>query len=590
MAREVRPNFTGERGSFSVFEMSRSPLSRGPLHSFQRFSFSAFPLLFWLSLSLFETACAQTNVTPWQWLASQSPPNFAPGNTLPYLTWNGWDSAPSTNTMMQLASNWDYELPLDLHNLSLAQNLTSQPGMTYIALASNYPNTFKISVILNIIFPTPIPTDFWVTNSSGYFVDNNSNTWTALSNPNNYSPIVSPQADQIYYTNAFSNWAFGLATINSNAPVATVLIDGEFGLGVPATCQNSWAQDPRVIAASPGPLNPTNTIDWFTYCSIRKSNEIVLLANMVRAAVPNRQLYSYYSTYDEALRTGPLWETSWGFNDQVTSNCTDFPAYQSYYQGWPGANWTNGPNAQYYGQYDLLTQYLNCVGFHLAFPQPEPLSYDWESGGWDTTVAGTYNSPIPLYMGFLKCCYTAGMIGGNAGCYALPTNGVNPLNGINNFDVSFPAHNPPFWLAQMVALSQVHALFTHLENFLRNGSLLPGPYQHVLSSDQPAYEFTPRTMPGSNDRVLVRQLNNSNLWLACAWATDGVNTNVTVTIPTLGAVTLLARDCGAVYEMTTANSTLVDVNGLLPTATFAEATPPTNLHVVSGSTNQQKQK
>jgi hypothetical protein len=164
------------------------------------------------------------------------------------------------------------------------------------------------------------------------------------------------------------------------------------------------------------------------------------------------------------------------------------------------------------------------------------------------------------------------------------------LNGINNFDVSFPAHNPPFWLAQMVALSQVHALFTHLENFLRNGSLLPGPYQHVLSSDQPAYEFTPRTMPGSNDRVLVRQLNNSNLWLACAWATDGVNTNVTVTIPTLGAVTLLARDCGAVYEMTTANSTLVDVNGLLPTATFAEATPPTNLHVVSGSTNQQKQK
>ena len=158
-------------------------------------------------------------------------------------------------------------------------------------------------------------------------------------------------------------------------------------------------------------------------------------------------------------------------------------------------------------------------------------------------------------------------MGGIAGYFSVPTNG---------FEATFPSNSPPNWLLQLTALSRVHALFSYLEPFVRNGSLLPGPYQHAMWALQPAYEFTSRTNNGglgSNDRVLVRQFNkpnliNSNLFLACAWAADGIDTNVTITIPALGAVTLLARDCGSVYELTSSNSTvistLLDTNGLFP--------------------------
>ena len=57
----------------------------------------------------------------------------------------------------------------------------------------------------------------------------------------------------------------------------------------------------------------------------------------------------------------------------------------------------------------------------------------------------------------------------------------------------------------MVALARVHALFSHLEMFLRQGDLLPGPNHHRFSKDLPAYEF-PSGDP--NVRVVARKLRN----------------------------------------------------------------------------------
>ncbi len=171
-------------------------------------------------------------------------------------------------------------------------------------------------------------------------------------------------------------------------------------------------------------------------------------------------------------------------------------------------------------------------------------------------------------MGFLKCLYTGGMVGAVAGYYAIPTNG---------WDATFPTSNPPDWIVQMQSLAYVHSLFSFLENYLRNGDLLPGPNPHAMSQDQPAYEF-PTGYP--NDRVLARKLRNLNQWLITAWAADGIDTNVTVAIPTLGSVNLVARDCGTVYLATLTNLTLLDTNGMLPSASMTGLGPPTNLHVV----------
>jgi hypothetical protein len=292
--------------------------------------------------------------------------------------------------------------------------------------------------------------------------------------------------------------------------------------------------------------------------------------------LPNRQLYIFYNTGNEQYEYSNGYykdwfnqDDYWGWNSDVMVTNTDLPSFQDYYSNPPG--WLSQTNPF---PNDILTRHLDAVGYNIGLGHP--LNYSWLNGGSGTNNSGTNYSDIPHYMGFLKCLYTSGMVGGIAAFFNVPTGG---------FDGSFPTNNSPSWLLQIMALSQVHALFSHLENFLYDGALLSGPQPNSMSTNQPAYEFT-NTLADATVRVLARKLNSTNLWLITAWDSAGSNEAVTVTIPTLGSVSVLARDCGSVYQATTSNLTLIDVNGLLPTAGFsAVPAAPTDLHVISGSTN-----
>jgi hypothetical protein len=79
---------------------------------------------------------------------------------------------------------------------------------------------------------------------------------------------------------------------------------------------------------------------------------------------------------------------------------------------------------------------------------------------------------------------------------------------------------------------------------------------------------------------MARKLRGTNQWLVTAWAQAGTNRNVTVSIPILGSVTVLARDSGAVYVATTNSLVMQDVNGLWPTE--SGPAPPTNLRLLGG--------
>ena len=118
----------------------------------------------------------------------------------------------------------------------------------------------------------------------------------------------------------------------------------------------------------------------------------------------------------------------------------------------------------------------------------------------------------------------------------------------------------------MTVLGRAHALFSHLEEFLRNGDLLPGPGKHRWSDDLPAYEF-PTGDPGV--RVVARKHRERGEWLITAWAAEGEDREVSVEIPELGKVTLLARSCGSVYRAKrTAGGPelkLIDEDGMRPT-------------------------
>jgi hypothetical protein len=206
----------------------------------------------------------------------------------------------------------------------------------------------------------------------------------------------------------------------------------------------------------------------------------------------------------------------------------------------------------------MLTQALNSVVQQLQFG--DSLSYNWMNAGWTREDMGTEAfGDLERYMGYLKCYYTAGMIGGVAGYFAYPEGGFAGDVG----------DNCPHWLSQMIALARVHALFSHLEDFLRNGSLLPGPDQHRWSQDLPAYEFP----TGDRDaRVLVRKHNQRREWLITAWAAGGEDRHVPMIIPELGQVKLEARGCGSVYKVKFREGhpvySLIDEDGMLPTAGF----------------------
>ena len=220
----------------------------------------------------------------------------------------------------------------------------------------------------------------------------------------------------------------------------------------------------------------------------------------------------------------------------------------------------------------MLTRALNASGFQIA--NGKKLSYDWLSNGWINENGGTNPPPVynpaaivdpnagqlgsdSIYTGLLKCLFTAGMIGGNAGYYEFPAGG---------FDDPFEASRPKYYLTQMTALSQVQALFSYLESDVRGSDLLGGPNMHAKSGHQPAYEF-PTGSAGS--RVLARKVTGANKWIITAWAADGADRTVNVTIPVLGNIALSARAAGSVYVATIVNNQmqlmLTDSNAMTPT-------------------------
>jgi len=349
--------------------------------------------------------------------------------------------------------------------------------------------------------------------------------------------VYSPAAPDRVWEEAGRLRAEPLARIREKCPIAIVLNGGEYGLGVLGFAKKAWEQDPAIVRAK-------GANSWADYASERKACSELLIANAVRRAVPDRQLYIYYTTSGGEHRNRWGGWKDWGPCFEDIKPVSDLASSQMYYKF--GNNGWIFRNA--YG--DALTQSLNARGREIACGQP--LSYNWLSGGWPQDKGQTNLttvSDIGTYKGFLKCFYTAGMVGGNAGYYTYPPGG---------FSKKCAADQPPNWLLQMTALAQVHAMFSHLERYLRHGDLLPGPDRHVWSKDLPAYEF-PTGDKGL--RVLARKIagkkhwllsawDKQPQWLLAAWAADGKDREIKVNIPELGEVTLLAGASGIVYEAT----------------------------------------
>jgi hypothetical protein len=135
------------------------------------------------------------------------------------------------------------------------------------------------------------------------------------------------------------------------------------------------------------------------------------------------------------------------------------------------------------------------------------------------------------------------------------------------FDAATQPGATPSWLAQIETLGHVHGMFSYLEKYLRQGSLVPGPNRHAWSTDLPAYELP---TGDATARVLARKLDGEEEWLVTAWAADGADRAVTTYLDGVGSMELLARGAGSVYLLTMSElgleQRLLDVEAMRPSA------------------------
>ena len=459
-------------------------------------------------------------MTPAEYLAAQPKPAFRPGHTLPPLTRFGW-TLP-LDARIALAEHFGYALEFggyaDADTVARDLANPESDAAKLVALCASDPKRYPLAVICSRRLPEGTDPNTWARDAEGKFLDGKAvsldgNEW----NPK-MRTVYSPLSSDEYWREAGELRAAGLRAIREKCPIAIILNGGEYGLGVLGFAQKVWEQDPRIVADK-------GDRPWFDYVSQRKAHFETLIADAVRRAVPDRLHYIYYTDGGGTHRNvSPDWK-QWCHGWEWMQGVSDLPSNEAYYRhfngGWSGKN-------------DMLTLALNSTAREIA--DGKHVSYNWLCAGWDRSDMNDGGfGDLTRYRGFLRCYYTAGMIGGNAGYYAYPKGG---------FGAALPADDPPHWLRQMIVLAEVHAQFSHLEEWLRNGRLLPGPNPHRISPELPACEF-PTGDPGV--RVLVRKHNEREEWLITAWAAEGDERRVRVDVPELGEVELAAPPEGRVY-------------------------------------------
>ena len=485
-------------------------------------------------------------ITPAAWLKSQPKPAFKAGHTLPRLTRYGWECMPLA-TGKPLAEDWGYALEFTRYVTTLeAVAQIDVPGSREaqtVALALANPQVYKLNVGTTQTIPSDkAPPGAYTRDAagnilSGQGVSADGTTWGGA------GPLISLEAPDALWEAAGELRAAPLrALIARGIPIDSIHNGGESGLGIPGFAEAVWNKDPVIGAAIGKSLWGQGSM--YNHASARKANSELIMAKITKAAVPNRSFFNYYAAGGGVNRNQDWAVDAWGGRWEHGRGINDFPSSEIYF-----------PTARFTGRLDALTRVTNAASLEIA--TGDTLSYNWISGGWDGDVADNGR-----WIGFLKCYYTAGMIGANTGKYGNFTQG--------EYEAPFPQGKVPLWLTQLVATSHVHALFSQLEDLVRNGDLLPGPARHSVSPDEPAYEF-----PTGDDtaRVLVRKHRTQPTWLITAWAADGADRKVSIYVPELGQLTLEARIVGSVYKATLANSKVTLIRQDDEGATYTAVAP-----------------
>lgn len=278
----------------------------------------------------------------------------------------------------------------------------------------------------------------------------------------------------------------------------------------------------------------------------------------VQNALRNDGLFIYYSNggHWDYKPGGGLTGNLYPYFIENTIDATVLPNMEHYWKSWNAGGTCDRASTTW----SFLTKYLASTGQEIAIGKP--FSYEWTAPNWSANPAVTASTST--WTGALKCMYVGGMLGANVGYYGAET--VYPA--------LFDKATPPLHVTQAMQGSRVHALFSWIEPFVRNSDLLPGPHLHAYTG-LPAYEFIRQTNTNGTsitencgDRVMARKHKTNNEWLIVAWNQDQAGeSDVTVTIPILGTVTVRLRNAGTLYYARLNGSvpelTMLDNDGLV---------------------------
>jgi hypothetical protein len=483
---------------------------------------------------------AQGKILPFDYIASFQPkPYFKPGHTLPPLTRYGW-LAPFPLRKL-FAQDWGYAVEFSGYTSDSAVDKIDYPfsdEAKAVELVNSDPSKFKLAVICDRYTPATWSSDIWCQDANGHFLSSMAVSMDGTEWNPGLKTTYRLTAPEDYWIELGRGRAKPLERLRKRVPISLVLNGGEYGIGVWGFAGKVWQADPRDAKFLAD--QEAKGINKYEAAHLQKMRAEELIGIEVKKAVPDRLLYVYYTSGGCASKgVQPDWHEWGGLYKDGRGRFSDIPSNEHYV----------GPqsfNTGFMGEQDLLSKSLNAIGEQIALGDTLAYSWFWLN---EKKVEADYRR----YRGLLKCYYVTGVIGGNAGTYNTP-----------DFVSPFDPKNPPNWLVQQMELGKVHALFTHLEDYIRNGDLVDdGKYKLFWWPQQPAYELLPEEIkdgvaekevdgqkvsvlvPGRAFRVLARKHRQKEEWLVAAWSADGQPHQATVTIPGAGRITLEARSGGS---------------------------------------------
>lgn len=460
-------------------------------------------------------------IRPLGYLKAQTAPLFAKGHTMSPLSRYAY-SLYDYDSQKELAERWGFCLApggyFELDTLESCRNSNTVNGRL-VALVNSDPKRYRMQVITNRGWPDVPPQETWTRDADGKILNAQAKSMDGTLWSPGMDSVISPLAPDSLLQECARMRAEPIAGLRKLCPIAIILNGGEYGLGVAGFAKIAWERDPKIQKAR-------GEKPWFDFISERKLHSEMFITNALKKAVPDRELYVYYTLTGTGSRSRWWGWTDWCYEVNTLKPIADIASDEHYLSHFNSGFVSTPEGLKNSG--DILMQALNCKGRNIAVGMPLSYSWLWASANPD------YERP--RWRGLLKMLYTTGLVGANVGNYNFVRD--------EEFAKPFPPNQPPYWLDEIMAASHVQALFSHVENFIRAGELLPGPMQHAYSKEQPAYEFP---TGDSNARVLARKLTGKPEWLISAWAADGADRKVTVRIPELGSIEVQARVCGSVY-------------------------------------------